>query len=62
MPSAPAALQQPRWLQRWWFWLQSKLAWPLALAASAAALLAVFALYTEPDFLITLANMAWTCF
>ena len=26
------------------------------------ALLAVFALYTRPDFLLTLANQVWTCF
>ena len=27
-----------------------------------AALLAVFALYTRPDFLVTLANQVWACF
>ncbi len=26
------------------------------------ALLAVFALYTRPDFLFTLANQVWACF
>jgi hypothetical protein len=30
--------------------------------AVAAALLAVFALYTRPDFLVTLANQVWACF
>ncbi len=34
------------------------LAWSLALAA----LLAVFALYTRPDFLLTLADQLWACF
>lgn len=34
------------------------LAWGLALAA----LLAVFALYTRPDFLLTLADQLWACF
>ncbi|MGY8903559.1 MAG: hypothetical protein ACKVIH_03305 [Burkholderiales bacterium] len=32
------------------------------LAVLVCACLAVFALYTQPEFLITLANMAWTCF
>jgi hypothetical protein len=27
-----------------------------------AVLLAVFALYTRPDFLVTLANQVWACF
>jgi hypothetical protein len=27
-----------------------------------AALLAVFTLYTEPEFLLTLANQVWSCF
>ncbi len=34
------------------------LAWGLALAV----LLAVFALYTRPDFLLTLADQLWACF
>ena len=35
----------------------------LTLAAlAAAALLAVFALYTRPDFLLQLANQVWACF
>jgi hypothetical protein len=32
--------------------------WALAIIA----LLAVFALYTRPDFLFTLANQVWACF
>lgn len=28
----------------------------------AAALAGVFALYTRPDFLVTLANQVWACF
>jgi hypothetical protein len=31
-------------------------------AAALAALLGVFALYTRPDFLFTLANQVWACF
>jgi hypothetical protein len=31
-------------------------------AAVLAALLAVFALYTRPDFMLTLANQVWVCF
>ncbi|MFC7410078.1 hypothetical protein [Hydrogenophaga atypica] len=35
----------------------------LTLAAlAAAALLAVFALYTRPDFLLQLADQVWACF
>jgi hypothetical protein len=34
----------------------------LAYAAALAMLLAVFALYTQPDFLVTLANQVWACF
>ncbi|MES2363805.1 MAG: hypothetical protein V4646_18690 [Pseudomonadota bacterium] len=30
--------------------------------AALAALLGVFALYTQPDFLVTLANQVWACF
>ena len=33
---------------------------PYALAVAAA--LAVFALYTRPDFLVTLADQVWACF
>ena len=32
--------------------------WSLAIAAS----LGVFALYTQPDFLLVLANQVWSCF
>jgi hypothetical protein len=31
-------------------------------AAALVALLGVFALYTRPDFLLTLANQVWACF
>jgi hypothetical protein len=34
------------------------LAWSVALVV----LLAVFALYTRPDFLLTLADQLWACF
>lgn len=34
----------------------------LAWAAATAALLAVFALYTQPDFMVTLADQLWACF
>jgi hypothetical protein len=34
----------------------------LAYSAALAALLAVFALYTRPDFLVTLAEQIWACF
>jgi hypothetical protein len=34
----------------------------LGFGAALAALLAVFALYTRPDFLVTLANQVWACF
>lgn len=34
----------------------------LAYSAALAALLAVFALYTRPDFLVTLADQIWACF
>lgn len=37
---------------------QQLLAWALALAV----LLAVFALYTRPDFMLTLADQVWACF
>ena len=29
---------------------------------AVAILLGVFALYTQPDFLVTLANQVWACF
>jgi hypothetical protein len=31
-------------------------------SAATAALLAVFSLYTQPDFLVQLANQVWACF
>ena len=31
-------------------------------ALTVAAALAVFALYTRPEFLVTLANQVWACF
>lgn len=34
----------------------------LAYAAALAVLLAVFALYTRPAFLVTLADQIWACF
>lgn len=30
--------------------------------AASAVLLGVFALYTQPDFLVVLANQVWACF
>lgn len=34
----------------------------LAYAAAVAVLLAVFALYTRPQMLVTLTNQVWACF
>jgi hypothetical protein len=34
----------------------------VAYAIALAVLMAVFALYTRPDFLVTLANQVWACF
>ena len=34
----------------------------LLYAGAVCLLLAVFALYTRPDFLVTLANQVWACF
>ena len=40
-----------------------KLSWQLlAWALALVVLLAVFALYTRPDFLLTLADQLWACF
>lgn len=33
-----------------------------AYAGAVLACLGVFALYTRPDFLVTLANQVWACF
>ena len=43
--------------------MRSQLALKISVwAAALAALLGVFALYTRPDFLLTLANQVWVCF
>ena len=34
----------------------------LAYGAAVAVLLAVFALYTRPDMMVTLADQLWACF
>ena len=34
----------------------------LLYAAAVSVLLAVFALYTRPDFLVNLSNQVWSCF
>jgi len=34
----------------------------LAWCGAVIVLLAVFALYTRPDFLVTLSNQIWACF
>jgi hypothetical protein len=34
----------------------------LAYSAAVLACLGVFALYTRPDFLVSLANQVWACF
>ena len=34
----------------------------LAYSAAVLACLGVFALYTRPDFLVSLANQLWACF
>jgi len=34
----------------------------VAYAASVAALAAVFALYTRPEFMVGMADMIWACF
>ena len=34
----------------------------ISYALAVAAALAVFALYTRPDFLVTLADQVWACF
>lgn len=46
----PHAAPLPTWLRA--------LIWAVVLAA----LLAVFALYTRPEFMLTLADQVWTCF
>jgi hypothetical protein len=39
-------------------WSRRLLGW----GVSVLVLLGVFALYTRPDFLVTLANQVWACF
>lgn len=39
-------------------WSRRLLGW----GVSALVLMGVFALYTRPDFLVTLANQVWACF
>ena len=34
----------------------------LLYGAAACVLLAVYALYTRPDFMVTLSNQVWACF
>ena len=41
-------------MKRWSAWVSTGLA--------VAVLLAVFSLYTRPDFLLTMANQLWLCF
>ncbi len=36
--------------------------WTVVYIAALCVLLAVFSLYTRPDFLVTLANQIWACF
>ncbi|MEG3000331.1 MAG: hypothetical protein RR855_07250 [Comamonas sp.] len=52
--SAHTAPSSPRLLQGW----RRALVW----AVVAAVLAAVFALYLQPDFMVTLANQVWACF
>ncbi|MBP7412412.1 MULTISPECIES: hypothetical protein [Simplicispira] len=51
-PMSPTRRQRirKRWLAR------------LAGAAAVLALLAVFALYTQPEFMVMLADQVWACF
>lgn len=49
-PTTPTPLALPVWLRA--------LIWAVVLAA----LLAVFALYTRPEFMLTLADQVWACF
>lgn len=59
MPAMPADTptpsSQPRPMLRGW---QRALVW----AAVVSVLLAVFALYTQPEFMRTLADQVWACF
>lgn len=40
----------------------NKIGQRLLYAGTGCVLLAVFYLYTRPDFLVTLANQVWACF
>jgi hypothetical protein len=42
--------------------LHPKVTMALVFATVLCALLAVFSLYTRPDFMLTLANEVWSCF
>lgn len=42
--------------------LHPRLTQALRYGGMVAVLLAVFALYTRPDFLVTLSNQIWACF
>lgn len=42
--------------------MKTRLRQALMGATAVAVLLAVFALYTRPDFLVTLADQIWACF
>lgn len=53
-PSTSSTPSAPRLLQGW----RRVLVW----AVVAAVLAAVFALYLQPDFMVTLANQVWACF
>lgn len=52
--STPTASPTPPLLRGW----QRALVW----AVVATVLAAVFALYLQPDFMVTLANQVWACF
>lgn len=54
MPSSTTSAASSKPLPTW----QRALLW----AAVAAVLAAVFALYLQPDFMVTLANQVWACF
>ncbi len=41
---------------------RQKIVRALAYAGALGVLLAVFAAYTRPDFLVTLADQLWSCF
>jgi hypothetical protein len=42
--------------------IDPRLSKALAYSGAVAVLLAVFALYTRPDFLVALSNQIWACF